>query len=209
MKKISVLALFIGLLTYCSTPGIMMTGSWKNPKPLAKAYGSFFIAALTSNAVARSTVEDNMAIALSNAGADKTVKSIEVFPPKLGKDSIDKKLIMDKVSSKNTEAILVCLIRKQTETEYVPGGYDGFLGYYSYWYPYVYTPGYYVEDQVYYLEANLYDTKTQELLWSAQSKSYNSTGLSSFSQKFAELAVRKLKSDGILKTPVKEITQRE
>jgi hypothetical protein len=183
------------ILTYC-TPSIVLTGAWVNPHATKKPYSNFFVATLTSNAIARSIVESNVTEALTSYGV-KATKSIDVFPPKLGKDSIDKEFIMNRVKEKNADGILVCLIRKKTETHYVPGNY-GFWGYYSFWYPYVYDPGYYVEDQVYFLDASLYDSSTQDLVWSAQSKSYNSNGLGDFSRRFADLVVKKLISERLL-----------
>ena len=79
------------------------------------------------------------------------------------------------------------------------GGYYGrFTGYYSYYNPVMYDPGYYATDKNYYLEINLYDAKTEELVWSAQSETTNPTSIETFSNSFSQLVVNQLIKDGLI-----------
>lgn len=208
MKKTALLFLAVALIASC-TQTTKITGSWKNPKQPLAAVESVFIAALTGNTVAKSTLENNISQALSEQNIT-TIKSVDEFPPSLLKDSIPKEVIMDKIKKKSHQAILIIsLLKKKTETRYMRGAsayapmaghgyYDDFYGYYSHWSPYAYNPGYYVKDDVYFLESNLYDSKTETLIWSAQSKTYSYDGLSSFSKTFAKVIVKKMKEDGII-----------
>jgi hypothetical protein len=113
------------------------------------------------------------------------------------------------VNGKNMDAILtLSTVKQETQTRYVPGSspysplgypyYNDFWGYYSYWYPRFYAPGYYVLDKIYYIEVNLYDTQTEKLVWSAQSKTYNPDDLPSFSREFSDVIADKLKNDGMI-----------
>jgi len=216
MKKILIIAGLTTFLLGCA-PATRITGSWKNPKPAAKEYRTVFVAALTGNTIAKSTVEKNMAEALTNAGVS-VIKSIDEFPPSYSKDSIPKAELMTKVKSGGAQAILtISLLKKETEERFVSGldysyapmarfGYYGnFWGYYNHWYPYVYAPGYYREDEVHYLETNLYDAETEALLWSAQSETYAYSGFNAVSKEFAKIIVDKMKTDGIFK-PVQPVS---
>jgi hypothetical protein len=79
------------------------------------------------------------------------------------------------------------------------GGYYGrFTGYYSYYNPVMYDPGYYATDKNYYLEINLYDAKTEELVWSAQSETTNPSSIETFSYSFSQLVVNQLIKDGLI-----------
>ncbi|MBL7921995.1 MAG: hypothetical protein JNJ40_16895 [Bacteroidia bacterium] len=208
MKNSALLFITLVLLSSC-TPTTQITGSWKNPKQTSTDIQSVFIAALTGNIVVKSTLENNISEALNKENI-ASIKSVDEFPPGLLKDSIPKEVIMDKIKKKNHQAILtISLLKKKTESRYIRGStayapmsrfgyYDNFYGYYSYWSPYAYSPGYYVNDDVYYLETNLYNSKTEALIWSAQSKTYSYDGLSSFSKTFAKVIVKKMKEDGIV-----------
>jgi hypothetical protein len=209
MKKLTIILFAITLIFSCS-PTTKITGSWKNPKQPFGEVQTIFIAALTGNIVAKSTLENNISEALDKQHIS-SIKSVDEFPPSLLKDSIPKEVVMDKIKKKSHQAILtISLLKKKTESRYIRGStayapmsrygyYDNFYGYYSYWSPYAYSPGYYVKDDIYFLESNLYDSKTETLIWSAQSQTYSYEGLSSFSKTFAKVIVKRMKEDGIIK----------
>ena len=97
------------------------------------------------------------------------------------------------------------LIDKVSETRYVPGtagfygpfpGYGlGFRGYYSYWYPFMTDPGYYVTDKTYFMEGNLFDADTETLLWSVQTKTTNPSSIETFSTGLIDSMLRKALED--------------
>jgi hypothetical protein len=214
MKTI-ILSVFIGTILGACGSTTEITGSWQSDNAKDKKINSLLVTGLTSKTNARQTVENDLANQLQKNDY-KAIKSMDVIPPTFteGKEP-DKEALLDKIKGTDVDAILtVALIDKETETRYVPGdyaytpisrfGYYGrFLGYYYTWYPTLYSPGYYAEDKVYFLEANLYDAKTEELLWSAQSETYNPRGLSDFSRDFASVLIKKMEKDGLLtKGPV-------
>lgn len=163
------------------------------------------VAGLTQSIDAKRTIENSMSTALSSKGVAAT-KSIEVFPPNFGKD-ITKEDMLNSIRKKGADAILtVSLVDKQTESRYVPGTYgytpipmyNRFWGYYNYMYPTMYSPNYYTEEKIYYMETNLYDADTEELVWSAESETYNPDNLSGFSQTLANIIANKLENDGLI-----------
>jgi hypothetical protein len=207
---------FILLFALCGacTSSTHITGSWASKKYSHPAYNTVLVAALTDNAVARSTVEDALVTRLGEHYA-QVHRSIDVFPPKAGRSDTDETAIMRKVLGKNIEAVFtVSLLRKGTETRYVPGSaiydpfrydyYRSFWGYYSWNHERYYMPGYFTEDTVYYLEANLYEMKNMELVWSAQSKTYQGVALKSFARDFANDLVKEMKKTGVLKEEKKK-----
>jgi hypothetical protein len=211
MNKLAIVVILI--VSWGCKPATEITGSWKNSNATGAAgnINTVLVTALTDRVNARQTVENELAEALEKRGY-KTIKSLDVLPPTFteSKDP-DKAQLLSKIKETGAEAILtVALIDKETETRYVPGnygyaplprfGYYGtFRGYYNTWLPRLYSPGYYEEDKVYFIETNLYDAKTEELLWSAQSETYNPSTLAGFSEDFAEAVVAKMEDDGLLK----------
>ena len=211
MKKLMVLMLAAFCIGSCK-PSTEITGSWKNPNALMVGeVNTILVTALTGRTMARQSMEDELSRALNKQGY-KTVKSIDVMPPTLSSgQTVERSDLIAKINGTGADAILtVALLDKETETRYVPGnqgyapiprfGYYGtFWGYYNTWYPTLYSPGYYEEDKVYFLETNLYDAKTEQLLWSAQSESYNPSNLPDFADEFAKVVVSRLENDGLLK----------
>jgi hypothetical protein len=165
-----------------------------------KSYSDIMVMALTHDTRAKAIVENDMEAALSKRSVIVS-KSLDVFGPNFSKDILKEEMLM-KVKHTGADAILtVSLINRENRTRYVPGyaGFvPGFWGYYSYWYPTVYSPGYYTQDRIYYIESNLYDVVTDDLIWTAESETYNPSSLTGFSKDLASILVEKLMKDKIL-----------
>lgn len=210
MKKVIIL-FFITAVAACG-PATQITGSWKNPSPPKNptGYKSLMITSLSQNLDARQTVENDLALAIAATGV-KTLKGMESFPPSFTDKDADKDALLGKIRKTGVDGIVtVALINKETESRYVPGSYGYapvtryryyglFSGYYTTWYPAMVSPGYYEEDKIYFIEINLYDAKSEELVWSAQSETYNPGTLSQFSKDFASVVVGRMKKDGVLR----------
>lgn len=208
MKKIVAFVFLVTFISGCKT-STEITGSWMNPRIPSASYEHIIVAALTNNVNAKTTVEDELAEALMKQGV-RVTKSSSLFAPNFTEAHDDKEEMLSKFREAGGDAILtVSLIDKEMETRYVPGAYGyepvdrfgyygAFWGYYSFWYPRIYSPGYYTTDKTYFIETNLYDTNTEELIWSAQSETYNPNNLSSFSEEFAQAIVEKMEEDNII-----------
>jgi hypothetical protein len=73
------------------------------------------------------------------------------------------------------------------------GYYGNFYGYYSYYYPVIYTDDYYTTDKTFFLETNLYDLASDKLLWSILSEATNPKNLDEWFDKFSPLILNHLK----------------
>jgi hypothetical protein len=219
MKK-SIIVIICALCFAACSPSTQITGSWKNDgAQITGDLNTILVTALTGRTTSRQAVEDDIAEALARKGY-KTLKSIDVMPPTLtSSDAPDRKELLSKIQDADADAILtVALIDKDTETRYVPGnysyapvsrfGYYGtFWGYYTNWYPMLSDPGYYEEDKVYFIETNLYDARTEQLLWSAQSETYNPGNLTDFAEEFAKVVVAGLEDDAVLNRSETELAR--
>lgn len=211
MKNLIIIILLITVAAGCR-PSTEITGSWKNENASASFADiqTVIVTALSGRTGARQQVENDLAAALETKGY-RTIKSIDVLPPTFTNgETPDREELLSKINGTGADAILtVALIDEETESRYVPGGagyapmprfgyYGTFWGYYNTWYPALHSPGYYEEDKVYFLETNLYDAKTEKLLWSAQSETYNPESLTDFASNFAETVVDQMERDGLL-----------
>lgn len=186
-----------------------ITGSWKAPDANLRSYEKFFIAALTANSPVRQTVEDELASSLSDLGFN-TMKSIDVFPPDFQNQELrQSEAVLRRIAETGSDAVVtIALIDQTSEERYVPGsgiypvtrfGYYGhFLTYYGNWIGSLYNPGYYTTDKVYYIETNVYDVQSGRLVWSAQSESYNPSGLQDFLKGYKKAMSGLLKKEGLI-----------
>jgi hypothetical protein len=203
--------LIIVIIHSCSSNQTITTATWKTPEKLSSPYKNILLVGLMSDVAVRETLEGELEVRLYKLGITSQ-KSIKLFPPSLSNsNTIYKERIIESSKSNKNDAILtISLIDKETETRYVPGayGYDpafrynwygSFGGYYSYWSPHVYAPGYYMKEKIYFIEANVYDAKTEKLVWSSQSKTYDPADIESFSVSYSQSVVKDLLRDGIIK----------
>jgi hypothetical protein len=203
------------LLFFSCKPSQKITSSWVNPERPSTPYKTVFVAVLLQNNQIKYALEDNLAAAAKARGFN-VVKGYEIFPPNFNKDNMrDKDLVLRLIRERGCDVILsVAVIDEKSETRYVSGmsmsyvpygGYGpygtygtygvGFYGYYNYWSTSLYDPGYYTTDKTYFLEANAYDTETQKLVWSVQSKAFNPSGIEKSSNLYTDLLMEQFDKD--------------
>lgn len=208
MKSLSVL-LLVSLLwssTGCG-PSVRTVSSWKNPSAApGKHYQKMFVAALVNNPHVRTHLEEEMGKAALTKGFS-VERSWDFFPTSFSKkDPPQQEAMMNKIQELGCDLIFtITLIDKQSETRYVPGSmgmYGPFAGYgmrfrsfYYYWYPYVYDPGYYVTDKTYFMEGNLFDARSETLLWSIQTETLNPPSIEKFSKTVVQLMLERASTE--------------
>jgi hypothetical protein len=201
------------LITGCA-PTMKITGSWMNKEMMGKGnYKKIFLMVIASDKGAQQAVENAQAKAAAAEGLT-TVKSYEVFGPNFLAHNPTAEEIMAKIKETGSDAVFTsALVDVKSETRYVPGttsysyGYGGGYGYGGYGYnsfggyygssAYIYQPGYYTEDNTYFIESNLYDVKTSEIVWSVQSEAYNPTNVDNIARTYSALLFERLKKEGI------------
>lgn len=212
MKKIAgYLLIFSSFLVVNCGSTTSITASYKQPELQNSSYKKVFIAALTDNTYAQQAVENSMAKLINDRGAT-ALKSMDVLPPNFRKaaEKKDKEMVLEKLREKGCDAIMtIALIDAKHESRYVQDAtpyypvavpyYGGFGSYYLYGYDNFYSLGYYTDDKIYYLEANIYDANTEKLVWSAQSQTYNPSSIDDFLKGYSQALSDKMTQDGVMK----------
>lgn len=207
------LAFGAALLYSSCAPSIRMTTSWVNQEnPVREAHKSVFLMVLTDNLEMRSLLENNLYNA-ATANGIKAYKSLDVLGPISGlqKDMIKDEVVLNKIKEKGSETVFtVALVDEKSETRYVPGStvvfapypHYGYYGRFNDYYNYssvTYTRGYFKSDKTYFIESNLYDVATQNILLSIQSRAENPSAIKKESKAYTKLLVKELKQLGMLK----------
>lgn len=208
VNSLPFLLIGINLLFASCSSSTQILGSWKSPDAPPSGYSNIFIAALSDNVLARRTIEGNLQKLMNQKGIATQI-SFDVIKPEFRDLNTNKEELINAIKDSENDAILTVAVIDQTnETRYVPGDvmynpmgfayYRGFWRYYSFYYPMVYSPGYYTQEKNYFVEINLYDARSEALMWSAQSQTTNPYDLEGSSLEFAEVVVARLIKEGLI-----------
>ncbi len=143
-----------------------------------KPVSDVLVIAVTENERIRRSFEEKYVKQLVAEGIE-AVSSADVVTVKKN-NKLEKKAILEAVHKFKNDAVLITHLLgiKDKEIYYPPhrsrGYYDyGYYGYYDYVFDYVHTPGYYKTHTYVSLETNLYDVKTEKLIWSGVSETWD------------------------------------
>jgi len=211
------LTLVLSLVIISCGSSIKTTASWINKEKTTTPPKSVFIMAFTDNIEARAYLENDLAAAAQKKGL-KTYKSVDVVGPvEMKYIAPVKDVFIKKVEALNCETIFtVALIDATSETKYVGGStvvyspypygpyhgtggysahgaYGGFGGYYDYAVTTMSSAGYYKTEKKYFLEAKMFDLKTEELLLSIQTRADDPEGIEKSSKAYTTAVMDEIK----------------
>jgi hypothetical protein len=114
----------------------------------------------------RRIFEDEMVKQLKARGTE-AVAGYTVLPEEV---ETNKETITAKMNELGADAVLISrLMDKKSVTTYMPGTQPASYGWHSY---YSYSSGYVVQDEYAVVQTNLYDLKTDKLIWTAASETW-------------------------------------
>jgi hypothetical protein len=203
MKKLTFIAVLGALIMGC-TPSTVIQKSWKDPSSTAKIneFKKVLVIVFAQSETARRQAEEALAAKFQGRGVPSYNQKVMV------EKGANSEAISAALKAEGFDAALVTrLIDKEKETSYVPGTTTyagGFRGYYGYGYGAYSSPGYYVEDKIYYIETNVYDLAADKLVWSAVTSSTNPSKLDKTINEIATVLADKMEEDGFLVRPAKK-----
>jgi len=162
---------FIFLIISCT--GTELTHKQINDAYKGKPVSNILVIAITGNEDSRRSFERKFVAQLKSAGVE-AISSEEAIPMPADLE-LKKETILNAINQfKNDAVIITHLINKEEKEAYTRSGqaYGGYYGFYHsrYEYSYARDPGYSRTSKTIRLETNLYDVKTEKLIWSGQSK---------------------------------------
>lgn len=209
MNRIQSLIVFICLLflAACATSS-RITNSWKSGIEPAEKYNKILVLALYEEKQmhARQQMENHLVGDLKNLGYN-AVSAMDEYGPKAFRD-MKEEAVVDKLQNSSIDAIItIVLLDKTKERFYVPGNiyyspygpyYRHFWGYYSTMYNRIYTPGYYVTNNRYFWESNLFDVASKELIYSVQTESFDPASSETLAHEYGQLIVKDMVKKQVL-----------
>ena len=133
----------------------------------------------------------------------RSVSSYTVLPDSVLNSNAQAKAFV--VSQGFDGAVLIRPVATDKETSYVPGTtyaaparYGSFGGYWGYGWGGAYDPGHYRQDQVIYVETNVYSLADDKLIWSAKTKTYNPDNIPKMINEIIDQSIDEKQKQGIV-----------
>ncbi len=217
MKKPAFALLLASIFLASCGNSTKLTNSWINKEKVPQTYSKLAVAALTPNNSGRYITERALISKLEERGI-KAVPTYEVLPMagrigelkgQLGDSEAIKRMVKNKIEENEFDAIMVLtLFNKQTEERWVndrayhmgsmgyygsPFGYTGrYYDYYAYSFGTIYNNGYFVDDVTYFVDCNLYDVASEEMIWSGHLRIKNPQSIEEEADVMAYIIARQL-----------------
>ncbi|MBN8688608.1 MAG: hypothetical protein J0M10_16430 [Chitinophagales bacterium] len=208
MKQLLKLAvLFLFLLPGCSSSRI--TSSWKSDKVQPQNFTKIIVLGLIreNDRHLRESMEQQLVTGLRNLGYDATCSCDEYNPKSF--ENMTEEQALAKLKNSGVDAVMtIVLLDKTRERYYVPGRvqytpyrmyYNRFWGYSRTMYGRIYTEGYYTEDTKYFWETNLYALQDNELIYSAQSQSFDPASSAKMGEEHAVMLTKDMLKKKVLR----------
>ncbi len=206
------LVIVIGFFLVSCKSSKESTGVWVNKEKIqGKQFHKVFIVVMTADILARTQLENDLAAVATSRGYE-AVKSYDLLPISLDNPKKPtKEEVVAKVKESGCDAVFVAsLLRKDESIRYEPGkssytmlpyySYAGnYYGYYNNTYETVVQPSYYAHDKNYFMQSNLYDVASEELMWSIQSELFNPSDIQKFSKGYTASLIKELEKIKLMK----------
>ncbi len=163
--------LFSFTFLFISCSGTKLTHIQLDKTHTIKPASNILVIGITGNEDSRRSFEREFVRQLKSVGVE-AVSSEEAIPMPADL-KMKKEVILHAVDQfKNDAVIITNLINKEIKDTNIRGSQldSGFYGFYLMRHSYAYDPGYSRTSKTILLETNLYDVKTEKLIWSGQSK---------------------------------------
>lgn len=203
--KIAALALF---MVWGCGPSSQITSSWKAQNVEAKKYKKIIVLGLIREVdrTIREQMEQHIVGDLKDLGYDAACSCDEYNPKTF--EGMSENDAINKLRNSGVDAVLtITLLDKTKERYYVPGRVyytpyrvyqNRFYGYSRTMYQRIYSEGYYVENTKYFWESNFYDLESNQLLYSAQSQSFDPISTGDLSHEYGQMIVNDMVKNNVL-----------
>ena len=194
-----VLAVFSGFLIVSCASSTKMTNTFVDTGFQGKPVSDVLVIAVTDRDALRRSFEGKFVAQLKAAGIE-AVSSANVIaiPPSR---ELEKDMILKAVEEYKNDAVMITrLIGVEEREVYTPPARPsyGYYGDYRHFHAYAHEPGHYRTHTLIRLATNLYDVKTERLMWSGESESLNPDSDKQLIDQVIKLIVSDLLKKGLL-----------
>jgi hypothetical protein len=206
MKRLLFISSIAIVITSCNSTQLL--SSWKSPDVPSEKYSKILVVGMTGakDAELRQPIEEAVAKKLQDAGINVETSTHQYGPKSFR--TMNEEQAVKMVNENGFDAVIViALLDKKQERNYTPGYTSStpyavirnrWYGGYSVLYDRIYNPGYYTATTDYTLEASLYKTKGDKLVYSAQTKSFDPNSAGTLATEFSKTVVADMMDKGVI-----------
>jgi hypothetical protein len=179
-----------------------LTGVYVAPEKPLPAVKKVLVIAVSSKLAYRQTVEYEFVEGFKNYGVE-AVASIDIMSPE---QELKKEEVEAAIEGRSIDSVIVTrLMGIDTEVRQAPSsavvassGYGGYYGYYHSAYVVAYVPGALETYDNILLETKLYNIDREDVIWSAQSKTFDPASVEQLSTALTNAVLWRMAKDGVL-----------
>lgn len=187
------------LMSACA--GTQLTHSWVDDSRRGKPVSDILVIGVTykENEAVRRSFEDRFVAQLRAVGIEAVSSEDAISIPtdlKLEKDDI-----LKAVNKYNSDAVIIThVVGKEAKEAYTRSdrSYGGYYGYYGWIYGHTHGPGYTRTHTVVRLATNLYDVKTEKLIWSGKSETSDPGSTRQAIDEVINVLIKDMQKNGLL-----------
>ena len=182
--------------------GTKLTHTWVDETYHGKPVLDILVIAVTHKEDNRQSFEDKFVAQLKMSGVE-AVSSSDVIPIPADLELTKEEILKAVNKFKNDAVIITHLVGVEEKESYTPPERDrgGYHGYYDWASGHTYEPGYYRTHALVRLATNLYDVKTEKLIWSGQSETLDPGSINQIIDDVIEVLIKDLQKNNLL--PIK------
>lgn len=201
IKQFSTLFLCLFFLSSCSTSRLL--SSWESDKHKNFAIDRVLVIGIAQNETKRRIYEDTFTDSLVDSG----INAVASYTASQQPIEPDEKQLREVIRKTNADTVLIThLLSLKERNSYQPNSIiigtnsynPGLYGYYPFVYHSVYESGNYITKTKVILETSLYDVKTEERIWSAQTESIDPVMTRKYYQQLIDIFLDDLKNKKLL-----------
>lgn len=205
-KQARIFLIFASFLLLSACSSTKLVSSWHKPDAAATPLKRILILGVMPTDLQRRTIEDAFVQRL----AKESVTGIAGYTLMSNPQDYDEVAdIREAVSQSDADAAMIIrLVSAEEQERYVPPTVDympsfgmgyGFYDYYGMSYQAVYRPGYKTIDQIVKLEATMFATETEDMIWAGGTESFNPPSTDAIVKENTNLMVENMHKVGLIK----------
>ena len=205
MKQVAIkwfiYSVFLVFLLNACAGGTKRTSTWVDEAHRGKPVSDILVIGITykEKEAVRRSFEDRFVAQLKAAGVEAISSGDAISIP--ADLMLEKGEILKAVNKFNNDAVIIThVVGKEKKEVYTPGArsYGGYYGYYGQAFGYAHSPGYSSTNTSYRLATNLYDVKTEKLIWSGKSETLNPDSTKQLIDDVIKLVIQDLQKNNLL-----------
>jgi hypothetical protein len=201
VKWLCCLCFFVFLVISCA--GTELTHKQVNEAYKGKPISNILVIAITGNEDSRRSFERKFVVQLKSAGVE-AISSEETIPMPADLE-LKKEAIIDAVRHFKNDAVIITHLTDKEAKEGFTRGDETHRGYYGFYHSiykgsYAHDPGYSNTRKTVRLETNLYEVKTEKLIWSGQSKTISKDSKAQIIDEVIRVVINDLKNNKLIST---------